>query len=47
MFSPTNLPALVRNNFDHISKTSVDGEAAPVSFPLDLVDLETLVCFTY
>jgi len=23
-------------------KTSVDGEAAPVSFPLDLVDLETL-----
>ena len=23
-------------------KTIVDGEAAPVSFPLDLVDLETL-----
>ena len=27
-------------------KTNVDGEAAPVSFPLDLVDLETL-CASY
>ena len=31
-----------KSTFIIFLKTSVDGEAAPVSFPLDLVDLETL-----